>query len=110
MGVARSPLIWPIGLAVLSVALQIRIPLPAERFAVLLSGAAGPCALFAIGLFVSQLSIRVDALDSAGRVVESITTPPLQQTIAALGGQATFEAWIPRNPAITTYHAVAIAR
>lgn len=59
---------------------------------------------------VSQLSIRVDALDSAGRVVESITTPPLKQTIAALGGQATFEASIPKNPAIMSYHAVAIAR
>lgn len=59
---------------------------------------------------VSQLSIRVDALDDQGRLVETITTPPLDQTIAALGGQATFEATIPRNPAITTYHAVAIAR
>jgi malonate transporter len=31
---------------------------PVERFATLLAAAAGPCALFAIGLFVSQLSIR----------------------------------------------------
>jgi hypothetical protein len=59
---------------------------------------------------VSQLSIKVDALDQAGRVVQTITTPPLDQTIAPLGGQATFEAFIPRDPAITTYHAVAIAR
>jgi predicted permease len=57
-GVARSPLIWPIALAVLVVAAGIRIPLPVERFASLLAAAAGPCALFAIGLFVSQLSIR----------------------------------------------------
>jgi malonate transporter and related proteins len=57
-GVARSPLIWPIGLAVLLVALDVRVPLPLERFASLLAAAAGPCALFAIGLFVSQLSIR----------------------------------------------------
>jgi len=57
-GVARSPLIWPIALAVALVALGMRIPLPVERFASLLAGAAGPCALFAIGLFVSQLSIR----------------------------------------------------
>jgi malonate transporter and related proteins len=57
-GVAKSPLIWPIGLAILLVALEVRIPLPAERFATLLAAAAGPCALFAIGLFVSQLSIR----------------------------------------------------
>jgi malonate transporter len=57
-GVARSPLIWPIALALVVVGLQIQIPLPVERFATLLSAAAGPCALFAIGLFVSQLSIR----------------------------------------------------
>lgn len=57
-GVARSPLIWPIALAVAVVAAGIRIPLPVERFASLLAAAAGPCALFAIGLFVSQLSIR----------------------------------------------------
>jgi predicted permease len=57
-GVVRSPLIWPIGLAVLAVWLQVKVPLPVERFLTLLSAAAGPCALFAIGLFVSQLSIR----------------------------------------------------
>jgi malonate transporter and related proteins len=57
-GVARSPLIWPIGLAVLLVALDVRVPVPLEKFATLLAAAAGPCALFAIGLFVSQLSIR----------------------------------------------------
>jgi malonate transporter len=57
-GVARSPLIWPIALAVLLVAFGIKIPLPVEKFASLLAAAAGPCALFAIGLFVSQLSIR----------------------------------------------------
>lgn len=58
IGVARSPLIWPIALAVVFVALGIKVPLPIERFAGLLAAAAGPCALFAIGLFVSQLSIR----------------------------------------------------
>jgi malonate transporter len=57
-GVARSPLIWPIALAVVVVATGVKIPLPLERFASLLAAAAGPCALFAIGLFVSQLSIR----------------------------------------------------
>jgi predicted permease len=57
-GVARSPLIWPIALAIAFVTLQVKVPLPVERFASLLAAAAGPCALFAIGLFVSQLSIR----------------------------------------------------
>ena len=56
-GVARSPLIWPIALAVAFVSFDIKLPLPVERFATLLAAAAGPCALFAIGLFVSQLSI-----------------------------------------------------
>jgi len=60
-GVARSPLIWPIGLAVLLVALRVKVPVPVEKFASLLAAAAGPCALFAIGLFVSQLSIRAGA-------------------------------------------------
>jgi len=58
VGVARSPLIWPIALAIALVAFGVKVPLPVERFATLLAGAAGPCALFAIGLFVSQLSIR----------------------------------------------------
>ena len=57
-GVARSPLIWPIALAIVLVALEVRVPVPVERFATLLAAAAGPCALFAIGLFVSQLSMR----------------------------------------------------
>jgi malonate transporter and related proteins len=63
-GVLRSPLIWPIALAILLVGFEIKVPLPAERFATLLAAAAGPCALFAIGLFVSQLSIRAGAAAS----------------------------------------------
>jgi len=63
-GVVRSPLIWPIALAVLLVSLEVKIPSPVERFATLLAAAAGPCALFAIGLFVSQLSIRAGAAAS----------------------------------------------
>lgn len=59
---------------------------------------------------VSQLSIRVDSLDDAGNVVNSVRTPPLAQTIDARGGRATFEASVPRNPAVTTYHAVAIGQ
>ena len=61
LGVVRSPLIWPLALAIFFVGFQIRLPLPVDRFATLLAAAAGPCALFAIGLFVSQLSIRAGA-------------------------------------------------
>ena len=76
-GVVRSPLIWPIALAVLLVALEVKIPLPAERFATLLAAAAGPCALFAIGLFVSHLSIRAGAAASWQTTVLKLALHPL---------------------------------
>lgn len=81
--VAKSPLIWPIALAVLLVVLGARVPLPVERFASLLAAAAGPCALFAIGLFVSQLSIRVGARASWPSTVLKLVLHPL--LMAALG-------------------------
>ena len=76
-GVVRSPLIWPIALAVVLVALEVKIPLPVERFATLLAAAAGPCALFAIGLFVSQLSIRAGAAASWQTTVLKLALHPL---------------------------------
>jgi hypothetical protein len=76
-GVARSPLIWPIALAVLLVSLEAKVPLPVERFATLLAAAAGPCALFAIGLFVSQLSIRAGAAASQQSTVLKLVLHPL---------------------------------
>jgi predicted permease len=76
-GVIMSPLIWPIALAVLLVGLEIKIPLPAERFATLLAAAAGPCALFAIGLFVSQLSIRAGAAASWQTTALKLALHPL---------------------------------
>jgi malonate transporter len=76
-GVIMSPLIWPIALAVLLVGLEIKIPLPVERFAALLAAAAGPCALFAIGLFVSQLSIRAGAAASWQSTILKLALHPL---------------------------------
>jgi len=76
-GVIMSPLIWPIALAVLLVGLEIKIPLPVERFATLLAAAAGPCALFAIGLFVSQLSIRAGAAASWQSTILKLALHPL---------------------------------
>lgn len=82
-GVARSPLIWPIALAVLLVYLQVRVPLPVERFAALLAAAAGPCALFAIGLFVSQLSIRAGARASWQTSALKLVVHPLLMALLA---------------------------
>ena len=58
LGTARSPLIWPIALAILLVAIEVSLPLPLMRLADLLAAAAGPGALFALGLFVSRQSMR----------------------------------------------------
>jgi malonate transporter len=82
-GVARSPLIWPIAVAVLLVALQVKIPVPVERFATLLAAAAGPCALFAIGLFVSQLSIRAGAAASWRSTALKLVLHPLLMALLA---------------------------
>lgn len=76
-GVIMSPLIWPIALAIALVAADLKIPLPVERFATLLAAAAGPCALFAIGLFVSQLSIRAGAAASWRTTVLKLVLHPL---------------------------------
>jgi hypothetical protein len=76
-GVIMSPLIWPIALAIALVAMGVKIPLPAERLATLLAAAAGPCALFAIGLFVSQLSIRAGAMASWQSTVLKLVLHPL---------------------------------
>jgi predicted permease len=82
-GVLRSPLIWPIALAILLVGFEVKIPLPVERFASLLAAAAGPCALFAIGLFVSQLSIRAGAAASWQSSVLKLALHPLLMALLA---------------------------
>jgi malonate transporter len=82
-GVARSPLIWPIALAILLVALEVKIFLPVERFATLLAAAAGPCALFAIGLFVSQLSIRAGVAASWQTSVLKLALHPILTAVLA---------------------------
>jgi malonate transporter and related proteins len=82
-GVVRSPLIWPIALAVFVVAIEVKVPLPVERFATLLAAAAGPCALFAIGLFVSQLSIRAGAADSWQTTTLKLVLHPVLMALLA---------------------------
>jgi len=67
------------------VALQVKIPLPAERFATLLAAAAGPCALFAIGLFVSQLSIRAGAAASWQTTLLKLVLHPLLMAALVFG-------------------------
>ena len=55
---ARNPLPVSIALGILVSALGLPLPTPVERWLDLLGTAAAPCALFAIGLFLSDKSIR----------------------------------------------------
>ena len=64
-------------MAIVLVAVEVEVPLPVERLATLLAAAAGPCALFAIGLFVSHLSIRAGAVASWQTTVLKLVLHPL---------------------------------
>ena len=47
----------------------VPLPVPVERFASLLGGAASPCALICIGLFLAQESVVFDDLPAIGTLV-----------------------------------------
>ena len=100
LGTAKSPLIWPIALAIGFVALGVSLPLPLMRLADLLAAAAGPGALFALGLFVSRQSMRegiaaawpgvavklaVHPLIAAGVFYGLVAVDPLWAKVAVVG-------------------------
>jgi len=58
LALAKNPLVLSVAAGALVSAFGISIPLPLAKFFDLLSSAAGPCALFAIGLFISGQSVR----------------------------------------------------
>lgn len=77
LATARSPLIWPIALAIALVALDLALPAPLMRLADLLAAAAGPGALFALGLFVSRQSMRDGAAAAWPGVALKLLVHPL---------------------------------
>jgi malonate transporter and related proteins len=77
LATARSPLIWPIAFAIALVALDLTLPLPLMRLADLLAAAAGPGALFALGLFVSRQSMRAGAAAAWPGVALKLLVHPL---------------------------------
>ena len=91
LGTARSPLIWPIALAILLVAGGIALPSPLMRLADLLAAAAGPGALFALGLFVSRQSVREGMAAAWPGVLVKLAVHPL---IAA----GVFYGWLQVDP------------
>ncbi len=71
--VGRSPIMQAVVLGMLVSSLAIPVPDPVQRFLDLLAGAAGPCALFAIGHFLSDQGFPKDwgevGLATLGKVV-----------------------------------------
>ena len=58
-------------------ALQVPIPTPIEKWLDLLGAAAAPCALFAIGLFLSDQSVRSGLLEAGMATVIKLLLQPL---------------------------------
>ncbi len=56
--VARNPLPLSIGFGIVASWIGLPVPTPVEKWIDLLGAAAAPCALFAIGLFLSDKSIK----------------------------------------------------
>ncbi|HWC90306.1 MAG TPA: AEC family transporter [Pirellulales bacterium] len=79
--VVRNPLPLSIALGLMISGFEIDVPLPIAKFVDLLGAAAGPCALFAIGLFLSDKSLK-SGLAEAGLV--SVIKLLLQPLLAAL--------------------------
>ncbi len=76
--VVRNPLPLSIALGIAYSALRLPLPMPVGKWIDLLGAAAAPCALFAIGLFLSDKSIR-SGLVEAGlvTVIKLVLQPAL---------------------------------
>jgi predicted permease len=79
--VARNPLPMSIALGIVASGVGLPIPTPIEKWLDLMGAAAAPCALFAIGLFLSDKSIR-SGLAEAG--LATLIKLLLQPLLAAL--------------------------
>jgi predicted permease len=76
--VARNPLPVSIALGIVVSAIGLRLPTPVEKWLDLLGAAAAPCALFAIGLFLSDKSIRSGLVEAAlATVIKLLVQPAL---------------------------------
>jgi malonate transporter len=75
--VARNPLPLSIAVGLAVSALGVDIPVPMGKFVDLLGAAAAPCALFAIGLFLADKSIRHGLAEAGLATVIKLLLQPL---------------------------------
>jgi predicted permease len=75
--VARSPVLIAIALGGVVSASGVPVPAPLQRFLDLIGAAAAPCALFAIGLFLSDTSIRTNLREVGLVTIAKVLLQPL---------------------------------
>jgi len=75
--VARNPLPVSIAAGMAYSGLALPLPTPVEKWMDLLGGAAAPCALFAIGLFLSDKSVRSGLAEAGLATVIKLLLQPL---------------------------------
>ena len=75
--VMRSPIVQAVTLGILVSALRVAVPEPVLRFLDLLGSAAAPCALFAIGLFLSDKGLGTARLEVTLASVGKLLLQPL---------------------------------
>lgn len=83
-GLVRSPLLVACCFGMTLSALNLSVPGPALRFLDLLGAAAGPCALFAMGLFLVGQSVRRGAGEVAWITVAKLVFHPLLTWVFAV--------------------------
>jgi predicted permease len=75
--VARNPLPLSIAFGLLWSAAGVPVPTPVEKWIDLLGAAAAPCALFAIGLFLSDKSVRSGVAEASVATAIKMLLQPL---------------------------------
>ncbi len=75
--VARNPLPLSIAFGLVYSSLGLPIPTPVEKWIDLLGAAAAPCALFAIGLFLSDKSVRSGLVEAGLATAIKLLVQPL---------------------------------
>jgi predicted permease len=84
IAIAGNPLILAIALGVAISAAGWRLPVPIDRFLDLMAGAAGPCALFALGLYVSGRPLaRLYGRLALGATLKLIAFPAMVWALAS---------------------------
>ncbi len=77
VALVKNPIVIPVALGMLVTAMEIPLPRPLGNLADLLGNAAGPCALFAMGMFSAGQSLRSDIAETSVMTITKLVVHPL---------------------------------